>query len=159
MSAGKVAQARRKNMKRPPSYYKKLRRELKTKGRTAPKQSDNTKKSTASLLKKWNRSATHDSPPWPSVTDLEADHARFRFCSEIDESPESFLQTADAEDFKTFLQWTLDRYQRIRASESLNNYWRVLNMHILDQSGRELDYSIRRDVTNVRDLAARNGPR
>lgn len=44
---------------------------------------------------------------------------------------------------------TLDRYPRVRASDSLNNYWRVLNMHILDQSGRELNDSIRRDVTNV----------
>ena len=82
-----------------------------------------------------------------------------RFCSEIDESPESFLQSALAEDFKTFLQWTLDRYPRVRASDSLNNYWRVLNMHILDQSGRELDDSIRRDVTNIRDPAVRSGPR
>ncbi|KAI4285571.1 MAG: hypothetical protein L6R38_000538 [Xanthoria sp. 2 TBL-2021] len=57
-----------------------------------------------------------------------------------------------AEDFKTFLQWTLDRYPRVRASESLNNYWRVLNMHILDQSGCELDDSIRRDVTNYKKV-------
>lgn len=57
------------------------------------------------------------------------------------------LQSALAENFKTFLQWT------VRASESQINYWRVLNMQILDQSGRELDDSIRRDVINIRDRA------
>lgn len=80
---------------------------------------------------------------------IETDKSTARFCFEIDECPESFLQTALAEDFKTFLQWTLDRYPRVRASDSLNNYWRVLNMHIFDQSGRELNDSIKRDVTNV----------
>ena len=82
-----------------------------------------------------------------------------RFCSEIDECPETFLQSAAAEDFKTFLQWTLDKYPRVRASDSLNNYWRVLNMHILDHSGRELDDSIRRDVSNVRIPNPKDRPR
>lgn len=144
---GKTAQARHKTSKRPPNYYKNLRRELAAKGRTAPKHADNTKKSKRSLLKKWSRSAISSPPQCRSMT--ETDEATVIFCSEIDECPESFLQNALAEDFKTFLQWTLDRYPRVRASDSLNNYWRVLNMHILDQSGRELDDSIRRDVTNV----------
>ncbi|KAL8997376.1 MAG: hypothetical protein Q9188_006340 [Gyalolechia gomerana] len=129
MTANRPRQAPRKIAKRPPSYYKNLRQELAAKGRTAPKHADNTKKSKASLLKKWSR-----------------------FCSDIDEPPKSFLQTALAEDFKTFLRWTLDRYPRVRASESLNNYWRVLNMHILDQTGRELDDGIRRDVTNYKKV-------
>ncbi|KAK3170219.1 hypothetical protein OEA41_009605 [Lepraria neglecta] len=55
MAAGKTAQAHRKTTKRPPSYYKNLRQELAAKDRTAPKHADNTKKSKASLLKKWSR--------------------------------------------------------------------------------------------------------
>lgn len=70
-----------------------------------------------------------------------------------------FLQRAAAEDFKTFLEWTLDKHPNIRARDSLSNYWRVLNMHILDQCGRELDDGIKRDVTNVRDPTARDDPR
>ena len=147
MVVSKTAQARRQTSKRPPSYYKNLRRELAAKGRTAPKHADNTKKSKKSLLKKWSRFATSNLPQCSFVH--ETDESTIRSCSEIDECPESFLQTALAEDFKTFLQWTLDRYPRVRASDSLNNYWRVLNMHILDQNGRELDESVRRDITNV----------
>lgn len=56
MTASKPGQTRRKTAKRPPSYYKNLRQELAAKGRTAPKPADNTKKSKASLLKKWSRS-------------------------------------------------------------------------------------------------------
>jgi len=152
MAAGRTAQARRKSTKRPPSYYKNLRQELAAKGRTAPKHADNTKKSKTSLLKKWSRSAILSPRQCSSLT--ATNESTVRFCSEIDESPDSFLHNALAEDFKTFLQWTLDRYPTVRASESLNNYWRVLNMHILDQTGRELNDSIRRDVTNVGDPAA-----
>lgn len=80
---------------------------------------------------------------------IEIDKSMARFYSEIDECPKSFPQTALAKDFKTFLQWTLDQYPRVQANDSLSNYWRVLNMHILDQSGCKLNDSIRRDVTNV----------
>lgn len=41
--------------------------------------------------------------------------------------------------------------QKVRASESLNNYWRVLNMHIFDEIGRTLGDDIQRDVNNVSD--------
>ena len=143
-------QTRHTISKRPPSYYKNLRRELAAKGRTAPKHADNIKKSKKSLLKKWSRSVIFIILVPIHYTDSQT--STLRFCSEIDENPDTFLQTALAEDFKAFLQWTLDRYPRVRASDSLNNYWRVLNMHILDQSGRELDDTIRRDVTNVNDF-------
>lgn len=76
-----------------------------------------------------------------------------RFCHEIDEDSESFLQKAQAENFKMFLQWTLDCYSRVWASKSLNNYWQVLNMHILNQTGCALNNSIKKDVINVRDCA------
>lgn len=72
-----------------------------------------------------------------------------RFYYEIDKSPKSFLQKALAEDFKTFLQWILDHYPRVCTSESMNNYWRILNMHSLNETSRTLDDTIRRDVTNV----------
>jgi len=66
-----------------------------------------------------------------------------RFCQEIEQNPESFSLNAQVEDLRTFLLWTLDRYPRVRASESLNNYWRVLNMHIFYQTDRSLNDSIR----------------
>ena len=45
----------------------------------------------------------------------------------------------------------LDRYLRVRVSESLNNYWRVLNIHIFYQIDYSLNDSIKRDVINVSD--------
>lgn len=40
MVVSKTAQTRHKTSKRPPNYYKNLRRELAAKGRTAPKHAD-----------------------------------------------------------------------------------------------------------------------
>lgn len=70
----------------------------------------------------------------------------------MDEFPELFPRTALAEDFKTFLQRTLDYYPGVRTSDSLSNYWRVLKMYILDVTGRELDDAIKRDMTNVGEV-------
>ncbi len=58
MSSSKATQARRKNLKRAPGYYKRVRQEHKTKVRTAPPEAPNTSKSKALLLKKWTRSVT-----------------------------------------------------------------------------------------------------
>ena len=84
-----------------------------------------------------------------SISGREAYVFLIRFCSDIDEDPETFLQYAGPEDFKTFLEWTLDKYPGVRARNSLGNYWRVLNMHILNQCRRELDDGIKRDVINI----------
>lgn len=54
-----------------------------------------------------------------------------------------------AEDFKTFLRWTLDRYPRVGTGSSLGNYWRVLKMHFLELKGRFMDENVARDVINV----------
>lgn len=121
-----------------------------SKGSDCPEACRQHQEKQRSLLKKWSRLAILK-PRYSCIT--TTDQSTARFCSEIDECPESFVQNALAEDFKTFLRWTLDHYPRVRASESLNQYWRVLNMHILEQSGRKLDDSIRRDVTNVQDYA------
>ena len=53
-------------------------------------------------------------------------------------------------DFKVFWKWTLDRYKRVDAASSLNNYWRVLKMHLLDKADRDFDQRERRDIRNVR---------
>lgn len=37
----------------------------------------------------------------------------------------------------------------MRANDNLNNYWRILNMHIFDQNDRELKDSIKKNVINV----------
>ncbi len=72
MSSRNTMQARRKNLRRPPSYYKRIRQEHKTKGRTAPTEARNTSKSKASVLKKWNLSVTLHSSHRMSVPDREA---------------------------------------------------------------------------------------
>ncbi len=66
--------------------------------------------------------------------------------------PKSFFQTTSTEDFKTFLQWTLDHYPKVQVSDSLNNYWQALNIYFFDQYGRKLNNNIRRDIINVIDL-------
>lgn len=75
-------------------------------------------------------------------------HDVSRFCEERLKEPESFLDEARAEDFKSFLKFVMDTYG-VKASASLHNYWRLLKMHILDERGRILDDSIKRDILNV----------
>ena len=53
-------------------------------------------------------------------------------------------------DFKIFWKWTLDRYKRVVAASSLNNYWRVLKIYLLDKADRDFDQPERRDIKNVR---------
>ena len=52
--------------------------------------------------------------------------------------------------FKIFWKWTLNRYKRVDATSSLNNYWRVLKMHLLDKTNRDFDQRERRNIKNVR---------
>ena len=54
------------------------------------------------------------------------------------------------EHFKTFLQWTLDRYPNVRAKGGLDNYWRALKLYTYDRCGRELSDVLTKDVTNVK---------
>ena len=108
------------------TYHQRLRRDLATVERTTPKHTENTRRSKNSLL----------------VAKLVA------FCADIKEDRETFVANAQAEDLKTFLRWTVDRYPKVRASNSLCSYWRALKMHIVDSTGRALDDSIVRDVLN-----------
>lgn len=52
-------------------------------------------------------------------------------------------------DFKVFWKWTLDRYKRVDAASNLNNYWRVLEMYLLDKADRDFDQQERRDLRNI----------
>ncbi|KAI9762363.1 MAG: hypothetical protein M4579_000513 [Chaenotheca gracillima] len=118
-----------RDVKRPPSYYRKLRQDLAVQGRTPAQHSDATKKSERSLWRKWER-----------------------FCHELSETPEAFLIDATAADYKTFLKWTLDRYRGIKASSTFDLYWRVLKMHYLERTGHLLNESVCRDVTNYKKV-------
>ncbi|MCJ1422042.1 hypothetical protein MMC32_008411 [Xylographa parallela] len=119
----------RKSGKLPPSYYLQQRQELAVQGRTRPRTADNTKKSLASILKKWNR-----------------------FCGELYYNSYAFLTEAQIPDFKIFWRWTLDRYEGIKTASSLKNYWRVLRMHILDKADRDFSPREKRDVHNYLNL-------
>jgi len=44
----------------------------------------------------------------------------------------------------------MNNYKRIGAASSLKIYWRVLQMHILDKTGRVFSESDKRDIRNVR---------
>ena len=68
------------------------------------------------------------------------------------EDPIILLRTAEADIFKTFLVWILDQHKKVRAADTLNTYWRILMMHILDQTGRRVDDNVVRDVGNVGNL-------
>ncbi|KAG1884939.1 hypothetical protein F4604DRAFT_1918608 [Suillus subluteus] len=120
-------QRRAMQQQRPSAYYQSLRKDLATSGRTAPRHAANTRRSKSSLLVK-----------------LDA------FCIEMGEDRESFIANAQAEDLKTFLRWTLDRYPKVRASNSLSSYWRALKMYIVDSTGRSLDDAVVRDVLNYK---------
>lgn len=155
MSFRNATQARLQNVRRPLSYYQRARQEHKKKDRTTPLKALNISKSKRSLLKKWHRSVILCSRD-ECLSDWAANVFSLRFCSDIDEPVDTFLQHAAAEDFKTFLEWILDKYSEVLARDSFSNYWRVLKMYILDYCGRELNDGIKRDVTNVRALAANN---
>ena len=52
--------------------------------------------------------------------------------------PEVFLKDADMPDIKTYWEWVVDRYPKIRAGSSLKNYWRTLRMHMFDKINRAI---------------------
>ena len=76
----------------------------------------------------------------------------FSFCLVMNQDAKTLLQTATADVLKTFLVWTLDQHRGVKAASSLNNYWRVLKMIALDETGHRMEESIVRDVNNVRIL-------
>ena len=67
----------------------------------------------------------------------------------MNQDPKMLLQTAEADVFKTFLVWILDQHKKVRVVDTLNIYWRILLIHILDQTGRRVDENVVRDVSNV----------
>ena len=73
-----------------------------------------------------------------------------RHCLELGKHPEAFLKEAETPDLKVFLLWVMNNYKRIGAASSLKIYWRVLQMHILDKTGRVFSGSDKRDIRNVR---------
>ena len=75
-----------------------------------------------------------------------------RFCIEEmkTEDLKSIMRTAVAEEFKTWLLWTLNAYPGVKAASSLNNYWQVPKMVMLDVVDRQLERSLAKDVDNVR---------
>ncbi|KAL8989941.1 MAG: hypothetical protein Q9177_001280 [Variospora cf. flavescens] len=121
--------ARRKTGRLPPSFYRQQREELAAQGKTGPNSAANTTKSLNSVLKKWGE-----------------------HCRELEYDPRLFLKEAQVPDFKIFWKWTLDRYKRVDAASSLNNYWRVLKMHLLDKADRDFDQRERRDIRNYINL-------
>ncbi|MCJ1334274.1 hypothetical protein MMC10_010982 [Thelotrema lepadinum] len=50
------------------------------------------------------------------------------YCNEMGKDPEVFLKDADMPDIKTYWEWVVDRYPKIRAGSSLKNYWRTLHI-------------------------------
>jgi hypothetical protein len=73
-----------------------------------------------------------------------------RHCLELGKHSEAFLKEAETPDLKVFLLWVMNNYKRIGAASSLKIYWRVLQMHILDKTGRVFSESDKRDIRNVR---------
>ena len=68
-----MAPPRRKEVRRPPSYYVQRRKEHADAGRTQPVSADNTAKSLASQLRKVNRYQSPDTTPFvpsPLTQDL-----------------------------------------------------------------------------------------
>lgn len=75
-----------------------------------------------------------------------------RFCRKFHHNPTAFLKTAAVPNFKLFWLWTLNSYKRIKAGSSVENYWRVLRMHIHDAVDRSFNDADKRDILNVRLL-------
>jgi hypothetical protein len=80
-----------------------------------------------------------------------------RHCLELGKHPEAFLKEAETPDLKVFLLWVMNNYKRIGAASSLKIYWRVLQMHILDKTGRVFSESDKRDIRNVRYIWGSEG--
>ena len=63
--------------------------------------------------------------------------------------PNEFIRTAEVTDFKLFWYWVMNTYNRIVAAGSIDNYSRVMRMHLVDSYGRTFDKVDRRDLRNV----------
>lgn len=62
---------------------------------------------------------------------------------------DTFLKEADMPDIKTYWEWVVDRYSKIKAVSSLKNYWRTLRMHMFDKIGRAIPDDDNQDIRNV----------
>lgn len=94
MSASKATQTRRKNIKRSSTYYRNLRQELATKNRIASKHDDNIKRSTTSILKKWNKLVTLSTSLQSFMTNWEAHHALLDFASRLMNLSKAFFKSS-----------------------------------------------------------------
>jgi hypothetical protein len=63
--------------------------------------------------------------------------------------PEAHLKTAQAEDFKTYLEWRRDE-SRVMRENSLETYWKNLSMHYMRTAKRYIDEGVMLDIRNVR---------
>ena len=57
-------------------------------------------------------------------------------------SLDDFLDKPDLAEIKSYWEWVMDNHPRIRAGSSLKNYWRVLQMHILDRTDDQVSCTI-----------------
>ena len=75
-------------------------------------------------------------------------------CEELGYDPKKFLKTAAAADFKVFWRWVMNTYNRIMAGNSLQNYCRVLRMHMVNAHSRTFNEVEARDLRNVSDACS-----
>ena len=75
-----------------------------------------------------------------------------RFCEETGFDPHPPPSLSQADIFKTFLRWTLDRY-RIRCAQTLGTYWGQLKMILYERHGCCPALEVQRDITDVRSCS------
>ena len=119
---------------------------IEAQNRTSTKCASHTAISKQNVFKKWSKSI------WMQSL-IRSKFIMNKFCLEkMKKNSKVFMQNVTTNVFKTFLLWTLNAYQNVKARFTFNIYWRILKMIIFDEIDRKMKKKLTRDVNNVRSM-------